>query len=156
VSHGGPRPGSAGPVLAAQTLQEVAADAFGAGFDHHHAALLPWMEDGLLVCPGSVLGTAVSHRCRFVALDGRWCWEHPMAIYDEIRRTETLRPRFASVTLVGIEPGSEIVVVDSTVRRAVHRMTRTVVMVLENGALTVVHVGTRAMSKRRPELPEHR
>jgi len=69
--------------LVAGDVDALVAEAFERAFDRTGRAGLPFLHDGLLICPGSkVSRSKSSHDCTFVSLDAGWVWEHPDVAAD--------------------------------------------------------------------------
>jgi len=116
----------------------------------------PYVVGGLLVCPGGLSESGFSHRCRFVSLDGQWCFEHPGVVVDRVRwgavgphghRTMT------SVTLVAVCEGTVVEAVRARIERGAHRLVEALRFEVAGGAL--VAAGRRG-PRRPPDWPEGR
>ncbi|MDA8314306.1 MAG: hypothetical protein M0010_03910 [Actinomycetota bacterium] len=120
---------------------------FARGFDRSGRALLPVVEDGVLWCFGHAKGSGARHRCRFVAVDGAWVWEHRCLIVDVVRfgvGAGALEPRhrqlrrgrpMRSVSAIGAEEGALVEVVDAVERLGRHVATGVARLVVRDGAL---------------------
>ena len=120
---------------------------FACGFDRSGRALLPVVEDGLLWCFGHAKGAGTGHRCRFVAVDGAWVWEHRGLLVDVVRfgvgagapetRHRQLRHGrpMRSVSAIGAEEGALVEVVDAVERFGRHVATGVMRLVVREGAL---------------------
>lgn len=89
--------------------EAIAEEAFaGAGFDMRSHPVTPYLTQGMLVCPGmKTERSRTSHDCIFVSVDDRWSWEHPDAMFDDVRqqpgtkivrRAVTVLPAFEGMT----------------------------------------------------------
>lgn len=96
----------------------VAEDAFtDSGFDGRGNPAAPYLHRGLLVCPGmKAEKSKTSHDCVFVSLDDSWAWEHPDAIFDEMRQLPGTKVVRRSVTIFAAYEGMTYDVVTSTAR----------------------------------------
>ena len=120
---------------------------FARGFDRSGRALLPVVEDGVLWCFGHAKGSGGRHRCRFVAVDGAWVWEHSGLIVDVVRfgvGPGALEPRHRQlrrgrpmrcVSAIGADEGALVVVVDAVERLGRHVATGVARLVVRDGAL---------------------
>jgi hypothetical protein len=124
-------------------------EGFTLGFTPAGAAKDPWLNGGLLICPGVLAQTSkASHDCTFVSVklphddSSEWVWEATDLVHDEVRVTPGTKRLQRSVTLVAVCEGMEIDVVVSQMRQGNHRMKQVRSFVMQNGEL--VHVSTRA------------
>ena len=61
---------------------------FEKGFDTSGHALAPFVVEGIIICPGSVVErSANSHECAFVHIGDDWVWESSQTLIDTVRRT---------------------------------------------------------------------
>lgn len=101
----------------------------------------PYVAGGVLVCPGGLSESGFSHRCRFVSIDDQWCFDHPGAVFDEVRwsagRPGERRGRRAmrSVTLVDVDEGAVIDAVRARIEGGTHRLVEAVRFEVVEGAL---------------------
>jgi hypothetical protein len=117
-------------------LDAVLERAFRVGFDHRGVARHPWVEDGLVICPGSRNSSSSSaHRCRFVAVGDLWAWQSGSVVSDEMRpQGGDLR----TVTIMALQPGLELDVVTSSARNGAHRRQSSVRFRVVDGSLVEV------------------
>lgn len=114
----------------------------------------PYVVGGLLVCPGGLSESGFSHRCRFVSLDGQWCFEHPGVVVDRVRwgaggpggphghRTMT------SVTVVAVDESAAVESVRARIERGAHRLVEAQRFEVVTGALV-------PRGRRGPRRPVH-
>jgi len=96
--------------LAAGDPYALAEEAMQSSFDRRGLAAMPYVERGVLVCPGAVVGKSqTSHLCRFVVVDEQWVWDHPAVLLDRVdevghhsRKTVTLLPALAGMTVTAV------------------------------------------------------
>jgi hypothetical protein len=68
-------------------IDSMVEQAFVDGFTGKGEAVAPWIDGGLLFCPGMRRDkSTTSHECTFVSIDGRWVWDHGNVIRDEMRQ----------------------------------------------------------------------
>ena len=103
--------------VAGGDLGALAAEGFAGGFDSKGVAKVPYLRGGLLVCPGSKSERSKSsHDCVFTSVAGCWVWEHPDAVFDEMRQLPGVKVVRQSVTIVPAFEGLEFDVVCSQAR----------------------------------------
>ncbi len=100
-------------------------EAFNLAFDRRGRPRLPYLAGELLVCPGGLAGTWQGHRCRFVSVDGLWCWEHPAVAADEIRSSTGPARLLQSVTVIDPAAVTLVEAVKSRCDWGVHRLLET-------------------------------
>jgi len=78
----------------------------------------PYIDSGLLVCPGvKTTASTSSHDCVFAAIGDTWVWDYPDMVYDERRNIVVgSTPLRMSVTLVTAIPGMVVDLVRSKAR----------------------------------------
>lgn len=106
-------------------------------FDRRWRTALPYLAGGLLICPGRLDGTWQGHRCRFVSLDGIWCWEHPGAVADEVRSNVGPGRHLQTVTAVDADAVDLIESVKSRCDWATHRLVETTALRIAGRQLEV-------------------
>jgi len=124
---------------------------FAVGFDASGKARAPWIVEGIIICPGSVLErSATSHECTFVHVGESWVWECEELALDEVRRGVLKgKGNQRSVSLLGAIEGLELDLISSKKRQGVHAMSSVVSYKVNGGALEVV-------STRTPKADRHR
>ena len=97
--------------------EALADEAFeGRGFETSGRPRLPYLVEGLLVCPGGKMEkSASSHDCTFVAVGDTWAWENDEVVYDDMRQVPGSKWR-RSVTVVAATEGMTFDVVASQSR----------------------------------------
>lgn len=123
-------------------LDAIADHAFRDAFTSREPHV-PWLEHGLLICPGLLVETSrLSHRCIFVAVGDHWCWEHPDTVFSDVRRlAEGSRSTRRSIAIIAAHDGIEYDVV-SMRYRGVHEVQSIRSFALVGGVVTAV--ATRA------------
>ena len=113
---------------------------FADGFDAKGFARQPWLVEGMLVCPGSVVErSATGHDCVFVSVDGVWVFNCEDRVVDVVRKVPAgAREHQRSVTVLAASEGSEFDVVSSRMRDGKHRMRGVRRFRVENSALVLV------------------
>jgi len=124
---------------------------FERGFDASGHALAPFVVQGIVICPGSVVErSANSHECAFVRIGEEWVWESPLTLLDEVRRTQVKnRPNQRSVSLLTATPELELDLIRSKKRQGTHQMQAVISFRLDGEVLTVT-------STRAPRVTSHR
>jgi hypothetical protein len=91
--------------------------AFLEGFDHRGEAGRPWIEAGLLFCPGHWKEKSkTSHECTFVSVDGQWVWDTGSHVVDEKREVPGPRRLMQFITVVPVVEGAKVDMVSSKSR----------------------------------------
>lgn len=125
-------------------------EGFAKGFTAKGEAREPWMQAGLLVCPGGRLDkSGTSHTCGFVHIGEDWVWETPDKVYDEVRTIPGPRPQMRSVTVVGAYEGMEVDFITSRTRGGAHERIAAKSFVVKAGTLEAVSVRTSKASSHR-------
>jgi hypothetical protein len=103
--------------LAGGDLDALVEQAFLDGFTANGVPLMPWIHDGILVCPGyRKARSASSHDCSFVSLDGTWVWAAPNKLVDAMRDVPGAKSHRCSITLVVAQEGMQVDAVTSKSR----------------------------------------
>jgi hypothetical protein len=103
--------------ITAGDIDAVLEQAFIDGFDRKGDAIAPWVDGGLLFCPGMRRDkSATSHECTFVSVDDRWVWDHGNVLRDDMRHVPGPKTFKQSITIVPALEGSKIDMVNSTSR----------------------------------------
>ena len=130
------------------TLIEVG---FNDGFSSSGHAKDPWIESGVVLCPGSgVEKSALSHDCTYVSVEGSWVWESEETLLHEVRHIPAgPRRHQRTVSLLDAREGLCFDVVHCQMRHSVHQLRAASSYVINNGAVELV--STRAV-----KAPSHR
>lgn len=124
----------------------------GAAFDFRGLPETPWLEHGMLVCPGvKVEKSKSSHDCVFVHVGESWSWDHEDCVYDEMRQlpnaAKTIR---RSISVVLAPEGLTFDVVASSSRGGGPcRMTKSSSYEVRGGVLVETNTRTAAPSEHR-------
>ena len=101
---------------------------------------LPYLADGLLVCPGGWVGSREWHRCSWVVVDGEWCFHSPFVVADQF---EQFDKRFAhSTTILDVPLGTTVRCVRCRSRGGYHVAESVVEMCWDDGNLVMGKVIT--------------
>jgi len=72
--------------IAGGDLEALAERSFELGFTRRGESKEPWLEGGLLICPGYRKGGGGrNYKCSFVSIDGTWVWLHEATAHDVVR-----------------------------------------------------------------------
>ena len=125
--------------------------AFSRGIDAQGRARDPWIEHGMVFCPGSLIErSATSHECTFGHVGEDWIWESPELVTDEVRQSPGAgRHRQHSISVLGAVEGLELDVISSTKRQGLHKMTSVRSYRVRGGELELT-------STRSPKVTGHR
>lgn len=124
-----------------EQVDAAVAEGFAAGFDRAGRPRDPWLVGVLLVCPGGLSENGMSHRCRFVSVDGIWCFERAEAAADVIGWGAGPARHMRSVTVVAAGEGWLVESVAGRAGSGGHRLVEAVGWRVEGG--TLVAVGRR-------------
>jgi hypothetical protein len=126
-------------------LDEMVEVGFARGFTSTGMATSPWIESGLILCPGSVVvNSSASHECSFVNVADTWIWESDEALLDVVRQVPAgAKTHQRSVSILDAREGLEFNVLVSRMRQGSHALKRGTSYVVRGGALVVV--STRAV-----------
>lgn len=104
-----------------QELVNAAVDGgFRTGFTRSGRPVPPWISGSLLVCPGAVVGSWAGHRCWFVSVDDKWCFEDPAVMADYVIRQGEHGMR--SLTVLPAGEGSLVELVSARSRGGSHEL----------------------------------
>jgi hypothetical protein len=132
-------------------IEAIVKQAFVDGFTSQGLPRDPWLQGGLLVCPGArVDKSATSHECGFVVIGDSWVWESPDKVFDSVRHLPGPKPIMRSVSICTPWEGMELDLVLSKMRTGVHSMKQARSFIVRGGELELV--ATRA----RKENATHR
>ena len=108
--------------LAAGDIDERIEEKFATGFKGRGLCAVPWIEDGVLWCPGEIIATSQSaHICQFVALgDEGWCYESDLKLGEVIKYKD--KGGQQSLTACEYHDGLEVVVVEMKASMGNHSM----------------------------------
>ena len=67
---------------------------------------LPYLADGLLICPGGWVGSREWHRCSWVVVDGEWCFHSPLVVADQFEQFD--KKSAHSTTILDVLPGTTV------------------------------------------------
>ena len=138
--------------LAGRDLTAITSVSFDAAFAGKRATF-PWIDGGLLVCPGQILGKSKqSHDCTFVTVKppgdtSRWVWESESCVSDEIRKLPSQQRHQQSISLVAAVDGLEVDVVTMQLRQGKHKLVGVVSFEVRAGALVSVATRSKAASE---------
>jgi len=125
--------------VAAADPSALVEDGFRRGFDSKGLPHDPWLQAGVLVCPGAKIDRSVmSHVCGFVRIGNHWVWEHPEIIEDSVRHLPGPTSRMQSVSLVPVADGTAVDLIRARTRQGVHELTAVRSFLVEDGVLTLV------------------
>lgn len=119
-------------------LEALAEEAFAQAFAGGRVAT-PWMHEGLLVCPGRIVGTDPNHACVFCRVDDAWSWESGEHLYDRMRdAVHQGKPARQSITILAVADGSTVERVTCRCRSGQHRMTESTTYEVTREGLVLV------------------
>ena len=119
--------------------EAVIADAFETGFGRDGTAVLPWVSEHYVVCPGSLIAkNRTSHRCRFASVNDTWVWESDLLITEIKRSNPGPADGFRAVALLPIVEGTEIDIVTGRQRAGQHNVEHVVSYEVKKGKLVEV------------------
>ena len=122
-------------------LEAIVADCFDKAFVGN-GVVAPWMRDGLLVCPGLLIGHGtMRHDCTFVKVEDVWSWESSDQVANELRYLP-YRAKIAqqSITLVAVGEHEKITQIVCRLSGGDHRMTESTTYEVLGGELRIVEV----------------
>lgn len=125
--------------------EALIADGYDRLFTSRGEALEPEIVAGVLVCAGSLKAlSASSHECSFVHVDDAWCWEHPDALEDDVRKLQVNgRDNQRSITLIPATEGAKIDFVTCKMTpREGHKVKKSTSYTITDGKLEVTNTRT--------------
>jgi hypothetical protein len=119
---------------------------FERGFTRTGEAVPPWLEAGVLICPGSMIAkSAENHDCIFVSTGDEWVWKSGDVLIDVIRRVEEGgKHHQRSITLLAAADDLTFDVVTSKKKSGTHALVRAASYRIDGDALRLVT--TRAVT----------
>ena len=109
--------------------------------------MLPWVDNGLIVCPGgTVAKSRTNHNCRFVSVDDTWVWESGLLLREDKRSSPGTDEGFRAVALLPLVDGIALDVVTGRARGGQHSVEHVVSYEVRTGEL--VEVSQREVRKR--------
>jgi len=113
--------------------------AFEIGFGRDGLGVLPWVEGGLIICPGGMVSQSrASHRCRFVSVDDCWVWDSGMLLREDKRSSPGTDEGFRAIALLPLVNGLELDVVAGRARQGQHSVEHVVSYAVRGGELVEV------------------
>jgi hypothetical protein len=117
----------------------IIAAAFETGFGRDGLAVLPWVEGGVIVCPGGMIAkSTTNHRCRFVSVDDVWVWDSGLLLREDKRSSPGADQGFRAVALLPVVDGTELDVVAGRARGGQHSVDHVVSYEVRRGELVEV------------------
>lgn len=125
----------------------IIAAGFESGFGRDGLGVLPWVEGGVIVCPGGMVSKSkTNHRCRFVSVDDVWVWESGLLLREDKRSSPGTTDGFRAVALLPLVDGTELDVVTGRARSGQHAVDHVVSYEVRAGDL--VEVSQRTITPR--------
>lgn len=125
----------------------LVAEGFDIGFTRN-GVREPWMRDGLLVCPGLLVGVgSMRHDCTFAKVGDTWSWDSSDGLLDEVRHVPLgSKTAQQSISVLAVPEHTIVDVITSRFQGGSHRMTRSVSYELIRGELIVVATRTPSVA----------
>lgn len=96
----------------------------------------PWLQGGVLICPGARIDKSVSsHDCGFARIDDAWVWESESKIVDVVRNVAQRRVQMRSVTLIATHEGMSVDMIYAAAKSGAHRMKSARAFLITDGQL---------------------
>jgi len=126
----------------------IIAAGFESGFGRDGLGVLPWVQAGVIVCPGAMVSKSkTSHRCRFVSVDDVWVWDSGLLLREDKRSSPGTTEGFRAIALVPLVDGTGLDVVSGKARSGQHSVDHVVSYEVRGGDL--VDVGQRTVTPAR-------
>jgi hypothetical protein len=117
----------------------IIAAAFESGFGRDGLGMLPWVQGGVIVCPGGMVAkSTTNHRCRFVSVDDVWAWDSGLLLREDKRSSPSAEQGFRAIALVPLVDGTELDVVTGRARGGQHSVDHVVSYEVRRGELVEV------------------
>lgn len=102
--------------------------------------ITPYIEDGLLYCPGiKTSRSSLAHKCTFVSIGNKWCWENDNKLKDEMIFTQNeLGKTVNSLTILPLEEGTILDVVHCKASGVEHKVINVQTYEIIDNVLVVV------------------
>ncbi len=125
--------------IARGDLDEIISQAFEIGFGRDNLALLPWIHENILICPGGLVRKSTSsHVCRFVSINDTWVWDSHELVREDKRSITGTKDGFKAVAIVPATEGLEVDAVSGKARQHQHQMDRAISFEIQEGKLIEV------------------
>lgn len=120
-------------------LDAIIADAFEVGFGKDNLAHQPWVNEGVVVCPGGLVWkTKMSHNCKFISINNTWVWDCMELIKEDKRSITGKNDGFRAVALVPAIEGMQVDAVVGKARAGQHSMVKAISYEIRKGKLVEV------------------
>lgn len=94
------------------------------------------LEEESLWCLGvKTQSSKLSHQCKFVSIDGVWCWESEFKLSDLMEYTHEPKPTVKTLTQVMLVEGTEIDIVSCTASGTSHKVKKIDSYIIKDGAV---------------------
>lgn len=134
--------------IAACDPEALTTRAFHTMFTGRGEAMQPELDNGILVCAGSLRRTsATGHECTFVNVGGEWSWQHPDMLDDTVRKSPGKggMDDLKTVTLIPVTDGTQVDLVTSKASsRDGHKAKKVVSYTVSDGDLEITTTRTPA------------
>ena len=95
------------------------------------------IKDGILWCKGiKIQSSKLSHKCIFVSIAGKWCWDSELKMEDNMQFSSEPKPTVHTLTQVLLVEGTEIDVVSCSASGSTHKVKKIESYVVTNSGLT--------------------
>lgn len=113
---------------------------------------LPYLDNGLLVCPGGYNGSKTWHRCSFVLIDDQWCF-HSELMVDDLFISSTPKRLITQTLIEPVVGETKIAVARCRCKNGLHRLEALLHMEWSTKEVaTLVPGQIEIQSKKLPEL----
>lgn len=119
---------------------------FSAGFKTDGTPLDPWLQGGILICPGARLDkSASSHECGFARIDDVWVWESDSKVIDVVRHVAARHVQMRSVTLIASNELMKVDMIYAKMRSGAHQLKTARSFIVKSGELSLVTTRSAAV-----------
>jgi hypothetical protein len=116
-----------------QLLEEMEENEFSLFSDNVYCVV----KDSTIWCMGKkTQKSKFSHSCKFVSIDGAWCWDSDLKISDKMEYQHEPKPTVTTLTKIALVEGLEIDLVSCSASGTTHKVKKIESFVISNGKLT--------------------
>jgi hypothetical protein len=94
------------------------------------------IKDSTIWCKGKkTQKSKFSHNCKFVSIDGIWCWDSELKISDKMDYQHEPKPTVTTLTKVALVEGLEIDLISCSASGTTHKVKKIESFIISNGEL---------------------
>jgi len=107
-------------------------------FTEFKLGTLPYLQDGLLYCPGVKINKGLSHKCSFISINDKWSWESDLKIEDAMEFSASNSKILHTLTTVAPIEGLKVDLIVCNANSGIHKLKFVKNFIIESGNLVSV------------------